>query len=138
MTLKKFSWNSSQIVHMAFKELLRLSDGLANLCRGSTWSPTEQLVKDSYPLINHSLIMQTNFTWMTTKFFTIFNFKIYWLSKKKFVREFSCSTHGTQRVTQTLRWSCEPIILSIGHFESRTEVQLNSWQKVSGSDCKTV
>ena len=35
----------------------------------------------------------------------------------------------TQETAQPVRWSCEPIILSIGHFESLTEVQLNSWRK---------
>ena len=51
--------------------------------------------------------------------------------KKIFVKEFSDSTHGIQAIAETLRWPCEPIILSIGHFESPTEVQLNSWQKAS-------
>ena len=31
---------------------------------------------------------------------------------------------------QDVRWPCEPIILSIGHFEGLTEVQLNIWWKV--------
>ena len=47
--------------------------------------------------------------------------------KKIFVKEFSDHIHGIQKIAQTLRWSCEPIILSIGHFEGPTEVQLNSW-----------
>ena len=33
-------------------------------------------------------------------------------------------THGTLK---TVRWPCEPIISSIGHFEGPTDVQLNSW-----------
>ena len=40
----------------------------------------------------------------------------------------SCCTQGT---AQTFRWPCEPTILSIGHFESPTEVQLNSWWKTA-------
>ena len=40
-----------------------------------------------------------------------------------------CCTHGT---VQTVRWPCEPIVLSIGHFEDPTEVQLNSrWKAAS-------
>ena len=47
--------------------------------------------------------------------------------KKVIVKDFSDSTHDVQGIAQTLRWSCEPIILLIGHFEGPTEVQLNSW-----------
>ena len=45
--------------------------------------------------------------------------------KKKFVKEFSDSTHAIQGIAQTHRWSWEPIILLIGHFEGPTLVQLN-------------
>ena len=47
--------------------------------------------------------------------------------KKNFMKEFLDSTHGIQAITETLRWPCEAIILSIRHFEGPTEVQLNSW-----------
>ena len=47
--------------------------------------------------------------------------------KKLFVKEFLDSTHGIEGIAQTVRWPCEPIFLSIGHFEGSTEVQLNSW-----------
>ena len=47
--------------------------------------------------------------------------------KEIFVKEFSDSTYGIQEVAQTLIWSWESIILSIGYFEGPTEVQLNSW-----------
>ena len=43
------------------------------------------------------------------------------------VKKFLASTHGTLGTLETVRWPCELIILSIGHFESPTEVQLNSW-----------
>ena len=36
-------------------------------------------------------------------------------------------TRNTQGTAQTVIWLCEPIILSIGHFECQTEVQLSSW-----------
>ena len=55
------------------------------------------------------------------------NFKIYSFGKKNSVMEFLTSAQGTNRTLQSVRWPCEPIILSIGHFESPTEVQLNSW-----------
>ena len=41
--------------------------------------------------------------------------------------EFLADTDGTHGILQTVRWSCEPIILSMGHFEGPSEVQLNSW-----------
>ena len=41
--------------------------------------------------------------------------------------DFLASSQGTHRTLQVVRWPCEPIILSIGHFEGPTEVQLNSW-----------
>ena len=34
--------------------------------------------------------------------------------------------HGIQGIAQTHGWRCEPIILSIGHLEGRTVVQLNT------------
>ena len=40
--------------------------------------------------------------------------------------EFLVNTDGTHRTLETVRWSCKPIILSIGHFKGPTEVQLNS------------
>ena len=41
--------------------------------------------------------------------------------------EFLANTDGTHGNLETLRWPCEPIILSIGHFEATTEFQLNRW-----------
>ena len=41
--------------------------------------------------------------------------------------EFLSNTDGTNRILQTVGWPCEPIILSNGHFEGPTEVQLNIW-----------
>ena len=40
--------------------------------------------------------------------------------------QFLANTDGTHRILQLVRWPCEPIILSIGHFEGLTEVQLKS------------
>ena len=39
--------------------------------------------------------------------------------------EFLASTQGTQGTRHTVRLPCKPIILSIGHFEGPTEVQMN-------------
>ena len=47
------------------------------------------------------------------------------------VMKFLAITDGTHGTLESVRWPCEPIILSIGHFESRTEVQLNSWRKAT-------
>ena len=46
-----------------------------------------------------------------------------------YMKEFLASTYGTLGALDNVRWPCEPIIFSIGHFESPTEVQLNSWRK---------
>ena len=35
--------------------------------------------------------------------------------------EFLASAHGTQGLLQTVKWPCEPMILSIRHFEGLTE-----------------
>ena len=43
------------------------------------------------------------------------------------MKEFSAGTRGSQGTPETVRWPCESITLSIGHFEIPTEVQLNSW-----------
>ena len=36
--------------------------------------------------------------------------------------ELFTNTHGAQGIAQTVKWPCEPIILSIGHFKRPTEV----------------
>ena len=36
--------------------------------------------------------------------------------------EFLASTHGSQGTPQTVRWSCEAIILLIVYFQGPTEV----------------
>ena len=38
--------------------------------------------------------------------------------------EFLANTGATHGILQIVRWPCEPIILSIGHFEGPTEDQL--------------
>ena len=47
------------------------------------------------------------------------------------MKESSASTHGRQGTAQTLRWSHKRIILSTGHYEDLTEVELSSWLKGS-------
>ena len=54
------------------------------------------------------------------------NFKICLFVKTNSVIEFLADIDGTQGTFQSVRWPCETTILSIGHFESPTEVQLNS------------
>ena len=41
--------------------------------------------------------------------------------------EFLANTDSTHGTLQSVRWPYEVSILSIGHFEVSTEVQLNSW-----------
>ena len=99
----KFLWRSSQIGHMAFKELPRLQITLRTnhfvdrTFRGFNWSPAKKLVKDSYPLINHSLIMQPNVFKKYWNFLQclILNFNDF---QKNFLKEFSDSTHGIQKL----------------------------------------
>ena len=55
------------------------------------------------------------------------NFEHLFVSKEISVMELLASTHGTQGAAQTVRCPCKPIISSIGHLESPTEVQLNNW-----------
>ena len=55
------------------------------------------------------------------------NFKIYSFVKKSSVMEFFVNKDETLVTLQAVRWPCEPVILSIGHFEGPTEVELNSW-----------
>ena len=54
-------------------------------------------------------------------------YKDLFIGKTFSVMQFLACTQGTQGNGETFRWPCEPIILSIGHFESPTKVQLNSW-----------
>ena len=49
-------------------------------------------------------------------------FEHFLIPKKFCLIKFLGDTLGTLGTAQTLRWPCEPIILSIGHFESPTEV----------------
>ena len=55
------------------------------------------------------------------------NLNIYSFAKKFSVKQFLASTHDTLGTRQTVRWPCEPIILSIGYLKSSTEVELNRW-----------
>ena len=48
------------------------------------------------------------------------------ISPKEQLKEFLGSTLGTQKIAQTARWTCKPIILWLGHLERLTEVQLNN------------
>ena len=49
------------------------------------------------------------------------------ICKNNSVMEFLVNTDCIHGTLQTVRWPCEPIILSIEHFEGPTEIQLNSW-----------
>ena len=43
------------------------------------------------------------------------------------VKDFLANIRGTQNTAETVRWTCETIILSTGDFEGTIEDKLNSW-----------
>ena len=63
---------------------------------------------------------------MTMKFSTMLTLNVFFISKIFPLKEFLAGVHGTLGIAQILSWPCEPIILSIEHFEGPTEVQQNS------------
>ena len=48
--------------------------------------------------------------------------------------EFLANTDGAHDILQAVRWPCEPIILSIGYFESPIEVQRIVGERPLASD----
>ena len=65
---------------------LRTDQFVDRTFRGSNWNWTEQFVNNCYPLINHVLIMQANFTWKAVKFFAMSNLNIYYFKRIFFER----------------------------------------------------
>ena len=114
-------------------ELLKLSDEFVNwsFCQldisrvqvKSNWTVGKRLpASDSKTFWKSRLILSKSLL-----FFFYGRFGNWFLWKELVWRSFwmmSCCTQGT---AQTFRWPCKPIILSIGHFQSPTELQLNSW-----------
>ena len=49
-----------------------------------------------------------------------------------------CVTRGTEETAQTVICHCKPIILSIGHFEDPTEIQLHVGESLIASDEQAV
>ena len=132
---KSFQVWSSELVHRVLRELFRLLDSFPNrsFCRSdisriqvkSNWSIGKRLVaSDSKKVWKTKLILLKSLL-------IFFNgwFRNSFISKELALKESLQMSCCTRRTAQALRWSCEPIILSIGHFESPTEVQLNSWWK---------
>ena len=78
--------------------------------------------------------MKANFIYRTMNFFTILNLGNLFISKELSEKEFLAITRGTEKTSQTVRWSCEPIILPTRHLKCPAEVQLNSWSKTLASD----
>ena len=117
---------------MLLWELLRLPDGLANRSfvnrtfRESNWSPIEQLAKDQSQFGNTGLFYFKK----NQKFLNVY-FKNLFICKILSVKVPLANTHGCEGTAQTFKWPCEPIILSIGHFDDPTEVQLSSWWKAA-------
>ena len=131
---------------MSLKEFLATTRGTQKtvqnvrwLCQPiNFWSPTEQLVKDYWPLLNHSLIIQANFTETTMKFFTMPNLKFYRFAKN-FLRKSSQLVH--MAIKELLRLSYGLVNQSYCQFGIlRVQLKFN-WtvdQCIITSDSKTV
>ena len=123
--------------YVALRELLWHSDCLANrsFCQSgisrvqlkSNWIVAERLLASYQEAVRECKLILLK----AQRTFLMLHFKIYSLVKKNSVMVFLVNTDGTQKTLQTVRWLCEPVILSIGHFEGRPEVQLNSWWKTA-------
>ena len=119
--------------HVALRQLLRLSDGLAkrSFCcshilrvqlKSNSTVGEWLLASDQSQFDNAGLsYLSENGIFLNACFKNLLICKIF------SAKESSASTHGSQGTAQTVRWPCEPIILSIGHFEGQTEVKLSSW-----------
>ena len=75
--------------------------------------------------------MQANLTLKGNEIFYNALLEQLFISKEISMMEFLASTHGTQEMTQTIRWNWKPIIFWLGQFEGPTEVQLDSWWKAA-------
>ena len=119
--------------HVALRQLLRLSHRLANrsFCcshilrvqlKSNSTVCERLLASDQSQFDNAGLLyLSENEIFLNAYFKNLLICKIF------SVKESSASTHGSQGTAQTVRWPCEPIILSIGNFEGQTEVQLRTW-----------
>ena len=121
---------------MVLTKLFRLSGGFANpsFCGSdisrvqlkSNWTVGEKFLVSDQEAVRECRLTLLKGQWT---FFQCLISKLIHLDKKPMM-EFLVNADGTHETLQTVRWSCEPIILWIRHFESPTEVQLNSWWKV--------
>ena len=132
---KKIQRWCSQLMQIVLTDLFRLSDGLANrsFCRSDISEVhlksnetfgKKYLASDSKTVYKSRLILSKA---QLIFFNGLFGNCI--ISKELTLKEFLYDVMLTQRTAQTFRWPCEWIILSNRHFESPTEVQLNSWWK---------
>ena len=121
---------------MVPRQLLRPKDGHSKgaFCQSyiltAQQSPTEQLVKASKAWAQQAawkcklILLREQWNFFECTEFHSFQKNCFWKSHL-------LMTSSTQGKTQTIRWPWEPIILLIKHFEGSTEVQRNSWWKVS-------
>ena len=96
--------------------LLRLSDGLENL--SFRWEDIPRFQVKSNLTVGKNLVNADQHLFWKKEVSFIYN--DFFFQKK------SCLC-CTQRTAQSVRWPCKPIILSIGHFEGSTEIQLSNW-----------
>ena len=93
----------------------------------SNWTVAERLLASYEEAVRECKLILLKAQWT---FFNI-SFQNLFICKKNSVIVFLINTDGTQKTLQTVRWLCEPVILSIGHFEGPTEFQLKSWWKAA-------
>ena len=128
------------VLHMVLWELIRLSDGLANqsFC---WWDFSRVQLKANWTVGQGLLASNSKTFWKSrlilSKSSLLFFYGWFgnWFIWKELVSRslwmMSCCTTGT---SETFRWPCKPIILSIRHFKSPAKVQLNSGERLLASD----
>ena len=120
---------------MVLKELRRLSEGLVNrsFCRLNisrvqrkfSWQVGKELLASDSKTVWKSRV-NLNLS-KAGLIFLMVSLKIHSFRKNELRRSLGMMSCCTPATPQTVRWPCETIILLFTHFESSTEVQLNSW-----------
>ena len=136
MTMKFFWWLNSKIYSYSY--LPRPSDGLANW--SFCWSEISRIqLKSNWTVGKRLLASDFRTVWKSSLILlkTGLGFFNYWFGSSFIWQELalkglwmmSCCNQGT---VHTVCWPCEPINLSIGHFEGPTEIERSSsWITVS-------
>ena len=139
MTFKKILSTSSQTALKEPLDYVMLHSGICSYDfanRSFCWSDISRVqLKSNWTVGKWLLASDSKTVWKSRliliKIIKFFNgcFGNSSISKKLALKEPLDVVMLHSGYAQTLTWSCEPIILLIGHFEGPTEVQLNSWWK---------